>query len=323
MKTTLARTLAPTLVIAGAAALVALTAQADTPKATAEKGTATLVMTVELKGSGVDRPASHEKNVTWKVENRYTVTATMIAQKPSGFGAYHKPDAAEQKREADRAAAAGAAAGSMQGMQAQAAKIAEMCGEDEACVQREVMKMSRGIDMNSPEMKSARSNAAKASVMPAARYQLFAPARQSATFSVKEIAHEAYYDAACSPATEASCAVDTTVSGDGNTTDGAAARSFQTAASAEIDYERGSLMLNLVVPGFAKAKKTVASRDPHAKTGTTDVVRAIKVADVAKLPVTVSCGACTTASGKFEKDVTDELLGRPAKLVVSWSFKRS
>jgi hypothetical protein len=319
MTTTLTRT----LICAGAAALVALTAQADTPKATPEKGTATLTMTVELKGSGVDRPASHERNVTWTVQNRYTVTATMTAAKPTGFGAMHKPDAAEQKREADRAAAGQAAAGNMQGMQAQAAKIAEMCGSDEACMQREVMKMARGIDPNSAEMKAARSNVAKASVMPEARYQLFMPGKQSATYAVKEVAHVALFDAACSLATETRCAVDTTVSGEGDVTDGAGAKSFQTGASAEIDYERGSLMLNLVVPGPAKVKKTVASRDPHATTGTTDTLRTVRVADVANAPIAVACGACQTASGKFEKDVTDELLGRPAKLVVTWSFKRS
>jgi hypothetical protein len=51
--------------------------------ATPANGTATLTVTYELKGAGVDRPASNEKNVTWTVENRYAVTAAMTAQPPS------------------------------------------------------------------------------------------------------------------------------------------------------------------------------------------------------------------------------------------------
>lgn len=103
---------------AAAAALLVLStpARAEVAAPTAENGGATLTLTFELKGAGVDRPASQEKDVTWTVENRYTVTATMAARKPSGFGAFHRPDAAEQAREAERAAAAGAAAGNMQSM---------------------------------------------------------------------------------------------------------------------------------------------------------------------------------------------------------------
>ena len=319
MKTTLART----LVVAAAAAPIAFSTQAEAPKATPVNGTATLTMTFELKGSGVSRPASHEHNIAWTVEDRYSVTATMTAQKPSGFAAMHKPDAAEQKREADRQAASQDAARAMAPMQEQAAKIAEMCGNDEACMQREVMKMARGIDPNSAEMKSARSNIAKASVMPEARYQIFMPGKQSGSYRVKETAHQAYFDAGCSLATEVRCAYDTAIDGKGDIVDAGGSKTLPTEASAEIDYRTGSLLLHLTVPGMAKAKKTVSSRSAEIKTGTTDVMRSIRHNDVMDTRVEVNCGACASASGTFTKDVTDELLGRPAKLVVTWSFKRS
>jgi hypothetical protein len=321
MKTCLGRAFASAAV--AALCLLSAPAGAEAPVPTAETGVATLTLTFELKGTGVDRPASHEKNVTWTVENRYTVTATMTAQKPSAFGAMHKPDAAEQAREAERATAANQAASDMQSMMQQAEQIMQLCGEDEACITRETMKMSQGIDPNSQQMQSARSNIAKASVMPDVRYQIFAPVTQQGTFSVKESAHEAYYDAACSPATEASCAFDTEVSGAGDITDGSGGTVFQTGASAEIDYQAGSLLLNMTMPGIATVKKTVTSRSPHVTTGTTEEIRLIKHGDVADVPIQVSCGTCQTASGSFERDVSDELLGRPAKLVVTWSFKRS
>jgi len=321
MKTCLGRASASAAV--AALCLVSASAGAEAPVPTAEKGLATLTLTFELKGEGVDRPASHEKNVTWTVENRYTLTATMAAEKPSGFAAMHKPDAAEQAREANRAAAAGMAADSMASMMAQAEQIMKLCGDDEACITRETMKMAQGVDMSSPEMQSAKANIAAASVMPDLRYQIFMPVTQQGTFSVTESAHEAYYDAACSPATEASCAFDTAVSGAGDITDASGATVFPTGASAEIDYQGGSLLLNMTIPGIAKVTKTITSRSPHVATGTTENIRMIKHADVAEVPVQVSCGTCQSASGSFEREVTDELLGRPAKLVVTWSFKRS
>ena len=123
--------------------LVSTESGAEVP-ASPENGTATLIVTYELKGAGTERPASHEKNVNWTVENRYALTATMTAQKPGGFASVHKPDAAEQAREAERMKAATQAMGDMQSMMAQAEQIMKICGDDEACITRETMKMSQG-----------------------------------------------------------------------------------------------------------------------------------------------------------------------------------
>ncbi|MGE0652175.1 MAG: hypothetical protein AB7P12_10545 [Alphaproteobacteria bacterium] len=290
--------------------------------ASPENGTATLTMTFEITGGGDDIPQSHERHVTWNVVDRYTVTATMTAGNPGGFPAMHQPDAGEQAREANRAAAADSAATNMQSMMEQAQKIAEMCGDDEACIEAETMKMAQGIDMNSPEMQAAQADVAAASAMPGPRYQLFMPATQSGTYAVEETAREAYFDAACSLATEERCAYDTAVRGEGATTDAAGATESGTGAMAELDLETGSLMLTLVVPGFGKVTKTVESKNPEIETGTTEETRTVRFDDLPDGPVAVDCGACQSASGSFEREVEDALLGRPAKLVVTWSFTR-
>ncbi|GAB4367221.1 MAG: hypothetical protein Kow00114_25710 [Kiloniellaceae bacterium] len=310
-------------VCAAAAALCVLSgpAGAGVP-ASPENGTAKLSVTYELKGAGVDRPASHEKNVTWEVMNRYTVEATLTAQKPGGFPAMHKLDAAGQAREAERAAAANAAAGAMQPMMVQVEQIMKLCGEDEACITRETMKMAQGLDPNSAAMQSAKENIAKVGVMPELRYQIFQPATQTATYLVQESAHEAYFDAACSLATEERCAFDTAVTGEGDITDSAGAPLSPTGAAAEIDYQAGSLILQMTLPGVAKVTKTVTTRNPHVEAGSSEAVRFLNHDAVAKVPVEVSCGDCKTAAGSFEREVPDQLLGRPAKLVVSWTFTR-
>lgn len=287
-----------------------------------ENATATLTITFELTGGGEDLPQSQERHVTWKVADRFTVTATMIATKPNAFASMHPPDAEEQALEAERLAAVNSAATNMQSMMEQAQKIAELCGDDEACIQAEAMKMSQGVDMSSPEMQSAQANIAAASAMPGVRYQMFAPGTQTGTFVVEESARAAYFDAACSLATEARCAVETVVRGEGATDFGDGATEVPTGAMAELDLEAGSLMLSLTVPGFATVEETVASANPEVESGTTETVRSVSLDEIPDAPIEVSCGACRTASGSFEREVSDQLLGYPAKLVVTWSFTR-
>ena len=287
-----------------------------------ENATATLTMNFELIGGGEDLPESHERHVTWKVADRFTVTATMTAAKPGGFATMHPPDAGEQAREAERLAAVNSAGTNMQSMMEQAQKIAELCGDDEACMQAEVLKMSQGVDMSSPEMQAAQADIAAASAMPGARYQMFMPGTQTGTFAVEESARAAYFDAACSLDTEARCVSETVVRGEGATGFGDGATEVPTGAMAELDLEAGSLMLSLTAPGFATAEKTVTSADPEVESGTTETVRSVSLDDMPDGPIEVSCGACRTASGSFEREVDDQLLGYPAKLVVTWSFTR-
>ena len=284
----------------------------------APNGLATLTVTYRISGGGEDLPKSHERHVTWSVADAYQVKATLVAGKPSGFGSLHKRDAAEEAREAGRARAATAAAGDMQDMMAQAQKIAEACGDDEACITRETMKMSQGIDPNSAKLKSAKENIAKASTMPGERYQLFSSKEQAGTYTIDEKSRVALFDAACSLATESRCLVETTVAGSGAQVDAGGRTTFQTGAMAEYDAEAGSLVLMLAAPGFASAKETRAG----AKSGTSEARRA-PLKGISLDPITIECSECRTAQGKVSKNVEDELTGRPAKLEIEWKFSRS
>jgi hypothetical protein len=296
------------------AALLSGAALAQTPSPA--KSQATLTVVYEFTGAGDVIPQSKESHVKWNITNRYEVKATMEASAAGGFGALHKPDAAEQAREAGRMTAANQAAGDMSSMMAQAEAIMEKCGEDEACITRESMKMAQGVDMNSAQMKSAKSNIAKASEMPGARYQLFSPGKQSGTFTIEEYAYEAYFDAACSLKNEATCAAESTVKGKGPIT------LNQAGAMAEIDYQAGTLKVILAHPGPVKATKTVLSKSADTKSGTSQVNRQVPTQIIKQEGETVKCGACKTASGSFTKEIEDELLGRKGQLKVSWTFSR-
>ena len=282
---------------------------------------ATLTITYRLTGEGVDRPDSHERDVTWSVDDRYTVQVVFIAQPPMSYGSLHKLDAGESANLAGRQAAAQAAAGNMQGMMEQAQAIMEKCGDDEACIQQETIKMSQQIDPNSAELQAAKQNMEQASIQSEMRYQAFASGPQSGTYQIVERAHEAYFDAACSLRNETPCAYETSIQGAGKLLDGDGNTTFTFTDSAEVDTKTGSFILGLPSLGFAKATKTVQSKNPQIKTGKFDEIRRLMNDPWVGL-VEVSCGECRTASGTITRDVSDELLGRPAKLVIDWKFAR-
>ncbi|MFT3722820.1 MAG: hypothetical protein QM773_04465 [Hyphomonadaceae bacterium] len=288
----------------------------------AAKSSASLTVVYEFTGTGVEKPKSNERHVTWTVTDRYDLKASLTAQKPSGFPSMHKMDAAAEAREADRAKAAQQAQKDMTPMMDQAAKIVAQCGEDEACITRETMKMAQGINVNSPQMQSAKTNIGKASVVPADRYQIFQPGTASGTFAIDEKAYEAYFDAACSLKTEATCAINTTVKGAGKLADANGKTTMPSSVMGELDLQEGSLILTFPFLGIAKATKTTDSKSPDRKSGTEEVIRAVSVPNTEKLQLTAKCGACKTAEGTYTTELNDQLLGRKGTLKVTWKFTR-
>jgi hypothetical protein len=197
----------------------------------------------------------------------------------------------------------------------------EKCGDDEACLQAETMKMAQGIDPNAQQLQQAKQDIAKAGVMPGTRYQMFNGGQQSGAYKVVEKAHEAYFDAACGLKNEATCAIDTAVSGDGPLDDGNGNKTFQAGIMAEIDTQDGSLILMLPPPGFAGVTRVVRSLNAGVKVGTFHETRRLH-ADATEGQITVACGDCRSAHGTLTRDVEDSLLGRPAKLTIDWTFTR-
>jgi uncharacterized protein YjbJ (UPF0337 family) len=93
--------------------LVSAAALAIAPAAFAQsaaKGSAgTLTVVFEISGTGVDRPSSKEKNVTWTVKNKFEVSGKLTAKEATGFPALLAKDAAGAAADDKRMAAAGQA----------------------------------------------------------------------------------------------------------------------------------------------------------------------------------------------------------------------
>jgi hypothetical protein len=303
------------------AALSVIAAPAVGQSFSPASGVATLTLSFKLVGSGDEIPTSKERHVRWSVDDSYEIKATLLATKPGGFGAMHPRDADEQAREKKREAATQTAAKDMSGMMAQAEAIMAKCGDNEACITAETMKMSQGVDMNSAQMKSVKANVATATAMPGDRYQLFQPDKQTGSFKIDEKTQEAYFDAACSLKNEETCTTRSTIKGSGDQVDGSGKASFGTGAMAEYDAKSGTLMIQMPALGVSRAERVVESKSSSTKAGASTVVRRVKVAEFDK-PIKVSCGQCKTASGRVTSQVKDEALGRPATLTVDWKFTR-
>lgn len=282
---------------------------------------ATLSVIYELEGSGSF--ASNDKVLkrNWQVKDRYEVVARLSARKPTGFAALHAPDAAEQQREAARMASAERAATAMAPMMADAMKIMELCGDDEACLTRETLKMSQGVDVNSAAMKGARADVKAASTMPDARYQLFEPTIQTGKYTLDETLKEADRDPICMGRPAATCHKSVVVRASGDITlDGKA--EAPAGVALEVDLDKATLRFGLPLPYPVAVDETVSTDKPDQFSGTRETYRFLTNLNL-DVEVAHDCGAsCSNASGVKTWDVVDQISGQPARLTARWVFQQ-
>jgi hypothetical protein len=288
--------------------------------ASPEKSIATIKATFEVTGGGTFVPGDGSLKRVWSVKDTYVVTAETVAQKAGGWPAMHAKDAALQKSDDDRQAAANKAATNMAPMMAQAEAIMQKCGDDEDCMMRESMKMAQGMDKSA--VASARKDVeAVTSNLPGARYQLFQFGAQTGTFTVAETLKDEDRDPICIGMAFDTCQISRTVTGSGPITLDGKARTDGTAM-AEIDLEKSTLKATLPMPWPVDVKEVKGSDKKGDKSGTFDDKRYLTDQRL-DLNVEASCpGGCKKASGVKTYDIKDQLTGRPAKLKVTWTFER-
>jgi hypothetical protein len=308
----------PCLLAGAAFAALAFVSAAHADKPSPAKSVATLSVTFEVAGAGSFNKKDKTGSGEWTVKDTYTISQTMLAQPPSGYGSLHKMEAAQQATETNRSAAANRAATNMAPMMQQAEAIAKKCGDDEACMQRETMKMAQGIDPNSAAMKSAKSDIQTASKPPADRYQVFSGGSQTGEFKVEEEFKFNDRDPLCLSKPKQTCHTTTTVAGAGPILLNGKPK-FDSTAIGEIDLAGGTLKLQLQPPFPVAVKQTIVSDKPGLKTGTTDAMRFMT--DL-KLDLLVTANCTTGCKGEKTFDIKDQLDSQPAKLKVSWSFSR-
>lgn len=295
----------------------ALAADAPAP----EGSSATINVVYELEGSGAFASQDQVLKREWRVKDRYEVVTHLTARKPTGFPALHALDAGQQQAQTARLAHAERAAEAMAPMMADAMKIAERCGDDEACITREALNMAQGVDMDSPALKGARADVKAASTMPGARYQIFEPTIQTGRFALDESLKEADRDPICMGRPAATCHKEVTVRAYGDITlDGKT--EAPGSALLETDLEKATLRFALPLPYPVAIEETVSTDKPDEFSGTRQAQRFLTNLRL-DVEVAHACGSsCAGASGVKTWEVVDQIGGQPARLTARWTFQR-
>ena len=158
-------------------------------------------------------------------------------------------------------------------VQADIEKIMAKCGEDEACLEREIQKYGMS-NSDSAKMNTARSadkDIAVASNQGPARYQLWTAASQKGTYSIEETRHDVVADPACGASLH--CTTDENAKGAGEIPlpPGAKASASGHPGVSMAEIDAGGKMLAIVLPvplSPLPYTKTVKSNSPDRKSGT-------------------------------------------------------
>lgn len=300
------------------AAALAAPAVADVLAARGTKATLTVEYTYASNGKKQDQNDSHQ----WNVKRTVQLRADMVAQAPQSVSSLNEMDATQKADLKTKQEKARNAQEKMAPLQADIQKIMEKCGEDEACMQREIQKYgmanSDSATMNSA--RSARGDIEAASQQGPARYQLWNAASQTGTFAIEETRKDVVADPACGASLH--CTTDENARGSGDVPPPPGARAGAPApgaAFAEIDAEGKTLTLVLPVPlSTLPYTKTVKSNSPGTKSGTFPAQVRCPPKDLKPLRVALKSGGRSEAG-------TEEIpiAGAGADggtLTVRWSF---
>jgi len=179
------------------AVLVALAARSSRGADFAPKG-ATATLTVEYAYDSSGKTADKNDSREWKAKRSATVTVDLTAQAAAAYSAMHAMSADQQAEVSKKQASAKSAQKKLEPMAADMAKIAAQCGDDEACVEREVKKYGFGMsDAEKESAQSAGKDVAQVGKQGPARFQAWSGTSQKGTYAIDETAHFVDADPIC------------------------------------------------------------------------------------------------------------------------------
>jgi hypothetical protein len=185
----------------------------------------------------------------WRVKRTASLTAELGAQLPTAMPTVQAIDASQMGALTGKADKAQAVTTKMAPMMADAQKIMAKCGEDEACITREAMKMGAAMQ-GTPQMAtamSARKDMQELSKQDAARYQAWRPTAERGTYLIEETVHNSLFDMACP---RQHCTRDETRKGSGEIKlpPEVKVRKGEAASIAAVEVDSGKNTLTLVLP---------------------------------------------------------------------------
>jgi len=181
-----------TLLIACLAIASLGTAHAELLAAKGTKATVTVEYSYAAVGLKKDKYDPRE----WKVNRTMSITAQFAADKPQAMAQLRAPEAQQMADMKSKQATALSAAKKMEPTMNDMLKIAEKCGDSEACIEKEVAAYGNSMQIT-PELQSAGADIEKLGKTDGPRYQLWKQVSQQGTYSVDEYYKGQTADPAC------------------------------------------------------------------------------------------------------------------------------
>ena len=233
------------------------TAQAELLVAPGTKATVTVEYSYSAVGAKKDKYDPHE----WKVNRSATLTAQFEAQKSQAMAQYRAPEAQQVADMKDKQATALSAAKKMEPTMNDMMKIAEKCGDDEACIEKAVEAYGNSMTIT-PELKSAGQDIQKLSKVDASRYQVWRFLTQKGTYHVDEFYKGQTADPACMEKPAQRCNREETRKGNGDISSPPGSKG-QSGAMFEVDAQKKDIVFMLPGPlGPMKYNSEVKSDFP-------------------------------------------------------------
>jgi hypothetical protein len=192
----------------------------------------------------------------WKVRRTVSMAADLAAQPPTAMPTVQAIDSAQMAQLQGKSGKAQALATQMAPMAADIQKVMAKCGEDEACISREVQKMGMAM-ANDPQkmatVASAKKGAQELSRQDGPRYQAWRATAQRGTYAIDETVHISVTDPICTSKPRHRCTRDETRKGGGDVPaleQSVKGRKVPSpgVAAVEVDAVGNALALGLPVP---------------------------------------------------------------------------
>jgi hypothetical protein len=265
----------------------------------------------------------------WFAKRAVDMSAELVAGKPLPMPSLQAPDAAATAKTQQQGAQLQKAQAQMAPMMAGAEAIVARCGNDEKCIEREVMKMGTGM-AGSPQLdatlKTGRDTAA-AVQGGGDRYQVWRAAAQKGQYTIDGRAKRMYADPICMGLPQQRCLIDTVSRGAGDVPGVPGGRGGP--AAAEIDVQAKTITLVLPVPmGTLPYTDSVTTNEPPAYQVVKPGTHARQLRFVTTAHGTVAAGQPLTVAlkGGWRSQAGEQVVQIPGagpdggRLVVRWRF---
>ena len=289
---------------------------------------ATGTLTAEYAFSSAGRKGDNYDSREWKINRTVSLQAELAAGAPSPGPTLTPIDPqvmADNARQAERAVGV---ARDMQPLSNSVEKILAKCGDNEACIERETMKLGFATKMT-PTLESAGREIADMSKSPANRYQRWQAQSLKGSYAIDESLRIVHADPICVNHPKMRCTRSETRKGAGAVPPPPAAQKDPRLAAGfsaiEVDTFKNTVTVLLPLPLHTlPIEQTIATDEPeklneNGKRITPSDAGIPSFKSIAQ-PITLALkGSLRSQSGTQTYDVADAA-GNAGKLTIRWSF---